>query len=414
MTAQANPGSCAPSRGELDSILAAARVVIESRDADLEERAQAISALERVVNRVGGEESAAADKLRAFRIGNNDGTETFDVVGEDEGEAAIVALSKLGWYVEDDEELDLESWIVLFGAAGDDGSDPSAFVCDAADLAHAERLFGLAQPNKEIVFSFQGASPKAAIEAWREAKANGSLPLVNRDPFLRNWVVLYREADADVRTEVLAFTCKAEDRKHAEEQCEDANADCHLVWAVEGDDPDAALAEWKLYASTEPTNEERAERIAKLIPYYMSECLREERDDDNEKGELQIMLADVMHFCDVRGFDFERVLNQAHCHHDAERDEPAEPQPAAPLRHEAPAPGTRWYVVVGRAHGDNEASSFVYEMTSKIDALCNFASDMIGDADPAFNVAWARGEVESERLYLDAVYVSNTPIDELP
>jgi len=74
----------------------------------------------------------------------------------------------------------------------------------------------------------------------------------------------------------------------------------------------------------EPTCQERAERIAKLLPYYVEECLGDARDDDDERHELQGMLADVMHFCDARGFDFLAVLNMANRHHSEETGGAAE------------------------------------------------------------------------------------------
>lgn len=76
---------------------------------------------------------------------------------------------------------------------------------------------------------------------------------------------------------------------------------------------------------------------------------------------------------------------------------------------------TKSYVIVGRRHGDDDATSRVYEAATKIEAMREFADDMLGTEDLAFNQRWAEGSTaadEDEVLYLDAVFSSETPIDE--
>jgi hypothetical protein len=42
----------------------------------------------------------------------------------------------------------------------------------------------------------------------------------------------------------LAFTCQAENTDHAEEQCENANPDCDIVWVVETNKINIAFDEY--------------------------------------------------------------------------------------------------------------------------------------------------------------------------
>ncbi len=51
---------------------------------------------------------------------------------------------------------------------------------------------------------------------------------------MKNYVVLYREADQHPLDAPLGFQCDAEDTDHAEEQCENAYPGCDIVWVWEG------------------------------------------------------------------------------------------------------------------------------------------------------------------------------------
>lgn len=139
------------------------------------------------------------------------------------------------------------------------------------------------------------------------------------------------------------------------------NSDGTRSFKVEADTAENAAAnaiepaDGPITEEGEPTNQERGERVAKMLPYYVEECLGETRDDDNESGELQSMLADVMHFCDMRGYDFLRVLNMANCHHNAERNgtEPAPfaSEPGTVLAEVSPAASEPPLAVVVKVEG---------------------------------------------------------------
>jgi hypothetical protein len=59
---------------------------------------------------------------------------------------------------------------------------------------------------------------------------------------LKEFVVLYRDPDMHFLLDApLVFICAAEDIDHADEQCEDANPGCEVLWAHEGADIDAAF-----------------------------------------------------------------------------------------------------------------------------------------------------------------------------
>jgi len=61
---------------------------------------------------------------------------------------------------------------------------------------------------------------------------------------MSQYVVLYREADSAPFAEPLIFHCQADDYDHAEEQCEDANKDCNVVWVHQGTDWQTAFDDW--------------------------------------------------------------------------------------------------------------------------------------------------------------------------
>ena len=60
---------------------------------------------------------------------------------------------------------------------------------------------------------------------------------------LDNWVVLYRPIGCLPADPPEAFSCKAEDGDHADEQCRNAYAGCDVVWSFLGD-VDGAYAEY--------------------------------------------------------------------------------------------------------------------------------------------------------------------------
>ena len=66
---------------------------------------------------------------------------------------------------------------------------------------------------------------------------------------LKDFIVIYREDKNVIGTELMAFTCEAEDSDHAEEQFQDAYPDDRfpdydLLWVVEGADIDAAFDDY--------------------------------------------------------------------------------------------------------------------------------------------------------------------------
>lgn len=65
-----------------------------------------------------------------------------------------------------------------------------------------------------------------------------------------------------------------------------------------------------------PTNEERAARIDKLIEYYAVECKGDAYADETDPQDI---ICDIMHWCDRDGYNFEEFLSMARFHHEAER-----------------------------------------------------------------------------------------------
>lgn len=64
---------------------------------------------------------------------------------------------------------------------------------------------------------------------------------------MQSYIVLYREfasAWLHFATPPLGFRCQADDADHAEEQCENAYPGCDVLWVVEGDSLEAALADY--------------------------------------------------------------------------------------------------------------------------------------------------------------------------
>ena len=69
---------------------------------------------------------------------------------------------------------------------------------------------------------------------------------------------------------------------------------------------------------SEPTNEERADRIDTVMQAY---CLTlESRDFDGDEDDVKDLLTDMMHFCERAGIDFEANLRVARDNYQAERD----------------------------------------------------------------------------------------------
>ena len=71
---------------------------------------------------------------------------------------------------------------------------------------------------------------------------------------------------------------------------------------------------------SEPTNEERADRIGCVMQSY---CLAlEERDFNNDQDDITDLLTDLMHFCQLNEYDFEESLRMARIHYEAEKETP--------------------------------------------------------------------------------------------
>lgn len=66
------------------------------------------------------------------------------------------------------------------------------------------------------------------------------------------------------------------------------------------------------------TNVERAKRAHQLMEYY-SGLMGEVYDED--EMDISCIIADFMHLCRERGFDFEARLKMAYLHYEAELDE---------------------------------------------------------------------------------------------
>lgn len=61
---------------------------------------------------------------------------------------------------------------------------------------------------------------------------------------MQPYVVLYRDQALLPFDMPFAFMCQADDTDHAEEQCLDANPDAEIVWIVQTDNVDVALADY--------------------------------------------------------------------------------------------------------------------------------------------------------------------------
>jgi hypothetical protein len=68
----------------------------------------------------------------------------------------------------------------------------------------------------------------------------------------------------------------------------------------------------------EPTNEERSNRIVSVMHEYCQ--VLEGRVFDDDDGDITDLLADMMHFCEQKGFDFITCLKMAFTHYLAETD----------------------------------------------------------------------------------------------
>lgn len=77
-----------------------------------------------------------------------------------------------------------------------------------------------------------------------------AVPGISNDVvILKDFIVLYREDKNVIGTELMVFTCEAEDSDHAEEQFQDAYPDDRfpdydLLWVVQGTDIDAAFDDY--------------------------------------------------------------------------------------------------------------------------------------------------------------------------
>jgi len=67
------------------------------------------------------------------------------------------------------------------------------------------------------------------------------------DDRLDRWVVLYRDASMLPFDPPLAFSCRAEDGDHAEEQCVNACPGREVLWTHLGDAEDAFKDYWHGY-----------------------------------------------------------------------------------------------------------------------------------------------------------------------
>ena len=69
-----------------------------------------------------------------------------------------------------------------------------------------------------------------------------------------------------------------------------------------------------------PTNERRAQWADKALAVFQKETRCDQQDA------LPDLLCDLMHLADQQGIDFDKMLDRARCHHQAEVYEP-EPEP---------------------------------------------------------------------------------------
>ena len=81
--------------------------------------------------------------------------------------------------------------------------------------------------------------------------------------------------------------------------------------------------------SDEPTNKERANRIVGVMHEYCH--VLEGRVFDDDDSDITDMLADVMHFCEQKGFNFKKLLAMAHTHWAAETNKDIVPNNEEPL-----------------------------------------------------------------------------------
>lgn len=61
---------------------------------------------------------------------------------------------------------------------------------------------------------------------------------------MQTYIVLYRDHTLGAGDAPLAFRCQADDSDHADEQCADAYPMCEILWVVDTDDVDEALADY--------------------------------------------------------------------------------------------------------------------------------------------------------------------------
>lgn len=67
---------------------------------------------------------------------------------------------------------------------------------------------------------------------------------------------------------------------------------------------------------SEPTNEERASRIDVVMDSYCR--ILEHRDFNGDEDDVKDLLADMMHFCQREGINFEANLRVARDNYEAE------------------------------------------------------------------------------------------------
>ena len=58
------------------------------------------------------------------------------------------------------------------------------------------------------------------------------------------YTVLYRDETIRICDPPLAFTCSADDGDHAEEQCENANPNCDILWVSKTDNIEEAYDDY--------------------------------------------------------------------------------------------------------------------------------------------------------------------------
>jgi len=69
----------------------------------------------------------------------------------------------------------------------------------------------------------------------------------------------------------------------------------------------------------EPSNQERASRVADLIATYFEKIGESIRPTDIDYCDMAFVVGDIIHLCDKSGEDFENVLRLARQHYEEEQ-----------------------------------------------------------------------------------------------